>query len=338
MGLVQQIGRLAMLLALLAWSLGCARGEETRLLPLANGAQGGLEGRLLFAREDGFWVLDLARGEMRRLTSLAPRTSVGNPALSPDGRLVAYSLASWGLSAEQPGGADLYVMNVDGSQQRQVLPHDGPWVALSEPAWAPDGQTLYFSRTTFEGATRIERVRLDGSGRTVVVEDGYSPALTSDGQYLAYLRSERGAGMPTLWVMRSDGSERWPVLGPPQFIWLEGPRFVPGGQEIIVAAAENPEPVSRRRGAWEGVFTWLSVPVAWAHGLPMDLWQVPLRGGTPLRVTEIGQHIGAVAWSPDRQRAVLSGEAGLYVLDLTTRAAQRLELGVTPMSAAVWLP
>lgn len=335
--MARQLVRLALVVGLLAWLASC-RGGGAEPLPAGDIAQMGLPGKLLIARENGFWVLELASGRMRQLTSLEPRTSVGSPALSPDGRLVAYSFARWGLGADEPGGADLYIMNVDGSRQRPVLAHDGPWVVLSEPAWAPDGQTLYFSRTTFEGATRIERVRLDGSERAVVIEDGYSPALSADGQYLAYLRAEGGTGTPTLWVARADGSERWPVLGPPQFVWLEGPRFAPGGQELAVAAAEATQPVSKDRSPERDMLAWLKVPVAWAHGLPMDLWQVPLRGGSARRLTQIGQHIGAVAWSPDGRWAALSGETGLYVLDLTTQAAQRLELGTNLLGAVAWLP
>lgn len=56
-----------------------------------------------------------------------------DPALSPDGTQVAFT--RWGLSE------GVYLMNVDGSNERQIHPAHQP----KSPAWSPDGTQLVFN-------------------------------------------------------------------------------------------------------------------------------------------------------------------------------------------------
>src|SRR5215210_7179649 len=50
------------------------------------------------------------------------------------------------------------------------------------PAWARDGQSLYVTRRGAADPPRIERVRLDGTDRTVIVEHAHSPSAAPDGR------------------------------------------------------------------------------------------------------------------------------------------------------------
>lgn len=99
--------------------------------------------------------VDLTTGAINTLTDrLGPDSS---PRVSPDGRQIAYL----GFDDEYLGYqiAALYMMNVDGSNQRLIS--KGFDRQVSNIQWASDGKGLYFQYDT-EGHTRIAHINLRG--------------------------------------------------------------------------------------------------------------------------------------------------------------------------------
>jgi hypothetical protein len=64
--------------------------------------------------------------------------------------------------------------------------------------------------------------------------------------------------------------------------------------------------------------------VAWAHGLPMDIWIVNADGSGLQQLTEIGEDDPIPAWSPDGRWIVFTAAGGLYLLDPGRKAVLRL--------------
>ena len=92
-----------------------------------------------------------------RLTALTTRNGPDrSPAVSPDGRLIAY------LGYDEDGKAytqtRLYVMNRDGSNPHAVGAIDR---TLSDPTWAADGRSIYVGYED-KGSFAVARVGLDG--------------------------------------------------------------------------------------------------------------------------------------------------------------------------------
>lgn len=100
----------------------------------AAGAVGktGLSGTLVFQDRIGGTIYAYVLGT----DTLRPLTSGIDPALSPDGRMVAFT--------RDGGGNGLYVINIDGSDER-LLYNERP--LLRSPKWSPDGRWLVFSRS-----------------------------------------------------------------------------------------------------------------------------------------------------------------------------------------------
>ncbi|HXE61553.1 MAG TPA: S9 family peptidase [Gemmatimonadaceae bacterium] len=90
-----------------------------------------------------------------------------NPAISPDGKLVAYT----GFDDHHQGYqvTHLYLMNADGSSPRALTPNFDR--DLFAPSWAPDGRGLY---VLFDdhGDTKIGYVTLDGKVTAVASHVG----------------------------------------------------------------------------------------------------------------------------------------------------------------------
>jgi dipeptidyl aminopeptidase/acylaminoacyl peptidase len=107
------------------------------------------------------YALDIASNRISALTSRAGPD--GEPAASPDGRLIAYT----GFDDRAQRGYEnsvLYVMNADGSNPRALTAALDR--SVGSPVWAGDGRGVYVQYDD-RGITRVARVGLDGSVRTV---------------------------------------------------------------------------------------------------------------------------------------------------------------------------
>src|SRR5438045_3762719 len=85
--------------------------------------------------------------------------------VSPDGSRIAYALRSTDLEANR-GRVDLWVVNSDGSGNRQLTAHPEN---ETDPRWSPDGKTLYFLSAR-SGSNQVWRLSLEGGEPTQVTQ------------------------------------------------------------------------------------------------------------------------------------------------------------------------
>lgn len=107
-------------------------------LPTRPMAQSRLPGKLVFQTSNGgdVYILNADGSGLRRLTYGF------EPALSPDGRQVAFT--RW----DEPRG--LWVIDVDGTGERHLFTAN----RARSPTWTPDGQAIIFERSAGETACR----------------------------------------------------------------------------------------------------------------------------------------------------------------------------------------
>ena len=125
--------------------------------------------------EHDFSVLDLL--EVDRVSS---------PALSPDGKTVAYVLRETDIEADR-GRTSLWLVPVAGGEPRLIDRHAA---GASQPSWAPDGSALYFVSSR-SGTSQVHRLTLAPEGPARVEQISALPVSVSnlvvspDGQRLA---------------------------------------------------------------------------------------------------------------------------------------------------------
>jgi dipeptidyl aminopeptidase/acylaminoacyl peptidase len=113
------------------------------------------------------YALDLASNQIRAVTD---RNGPDNePVVSPDGRLIAFT--GWDDHERGYENAILYVMDANGQNRRALT--GALDRSVGSPAWAGDGRSI-FVRYDDRGETRVARVGLDGTIRTVA--EGLSSA------------------------------------------------------------------------------------------------------------------------------------------------------------------
>jgi Tol biopolymer transport system component/predicted Ser/Thr protein kinase len=273
-------------------------GSEVRLVPPTGGperkiaevqtrAECGLswspDGRSLAVADrssagdpQGIFLLDVADGSKKRLTSPSALSSDLLPAFSPDGRTIAF---------KRPPSGDVFLVSLAGGEPRRIVEAGSRGGRL---AWTPDGKDIVLAAEQLErpgepprpasgGAARpLWRVPVDGAPARPLGagSNAGDVAISARGRRLAY--SEVAADLD---IWRIDLRRRGPAQGAPvRFIASTkpdaNPQYSPDGERVAFT--------SSRSGQFE-------------------IWVVDRQGGQALQLTSLGKEGGSAAprWSPD---------------------------------------
>ncbi|HXT60430.1 MAG TPA: hypothetical protein VN699_17440 [Pirellulales bacterium] len=146
---------------------------------------------------NGAGAIKLFDGEPVKVASIGSGQNDRGPVWSPDGKQLLFT-------SDRTGGADLFVMEADGSNVVNLTNHPA-WDA--DAAWSPDGKKIAFTSNR-TGAFRLYVMNRDGTELTDLLKQDlvYSvyPCWSPDGQQLAF--GGRGAdGTIQLCVVSVDG-------------------------------------------------------------------------------------------------------------------------------------
>jgi len=258
-----------------------------RWLPWA--AAGGLLALLA-----AFWVLRtpaaplLQLGRSDQLTA-EPGLEI-HPAISPDGRLVAYSAGnSWRMR--------VFLRPVGGG--RTISLSDDSTSVETHPQWSPDGSSLLFLT---RGGVSVSPA-LGGSSRAVVPPAARAKVMTAtwspSGSEIAF-----GRGDSMLVVPAGGGPAR--LVGTGAYD-LHSCVWSPNGKWIACVAGNS-----------ESVFPGQGI----GNIAPSRVVLFPAGGGTPITVVESREFNQSPAWSADGSRLLLvsnrDGPRDIYALSLSS--------------------
>ncbi|QCX79344.1 translocation protein TolB [Streptomyces sp. YIM 121038] len=185
----------------------------------------------------------------------------GNPVVSADGRVVAFTSRASDLVRDDTNDrADLFVRDLRrGRTQRVVDPLGEP----SSPALSATGR--YLAYTAQDGDTTAVVVRDLRTGATeradvdlpMPFESGYEPALSADGRTVAFTVDDSDfttTGAQAVYVrdLRARRTERvsFPVDGDEDFRGFRAPTISADGRRVAYQAVRGTPP----RGDWSDVY------------------------------------------------------------------------------------
>lgn len=158
-----------------AWNVktGDVRTIETRKRTNANPLTSGTKVALLSQMTEN--AAEVA-ASVPALAQYAGNTVI-NPALSPDGSMIAFQIVANGM----------FVINADGTNLRSLGKG-------SNPAWMPDNNTIVYTVVTdngneYTGSTIMALTLNDGARQVLMDNDSYipvRPTITKDGSRLAF--------------------------------------------------------------------------------------------------------------------------------------------------------
>ena len=178
------------------------------------------------ASTTGESIWRFANGTSTELWSGEEAQVFGGPAISPDGRSLAFSVRRHGRTL-------LYVIQADGTNARIVADSLN---LQGAPAWAPDGQSITTAADD-HGIPHLFRIPVDGRSPSVFVREySLDPAWAPDGRFVVYSGPDIGT---TLWV-KAVTPEANPHPLPPLQLTRGARRlaFLSGGGALVVLRGE----------------------------------------------------------------------------------------------------
>ena len=229
------------------------------------------------------------------INDLLTAVRVGDPQLSPDGKLVAYVRTTTD-PATLKRNADIWVVAADGSATPKLLV--GGEKAENTPRWSPDGKHLAFISTR-DGASQVYVADADGTHvrQVTKVDGGVQPPLvfSPDGATLAFVADVKMAPDPPVAVhhMTRLFYRHWDE-------WRENVRHhvfvtpVAGGDAKDLTPGDYDSPPTQQEDA-AVTFTPNSREVVFVSNREgndkeswttnTDVWSVPVTGGTARKLT-----------------------------------------------------
>jgi Tol biopolymer transport system component len=288
----------------------------------ASGLPATAGGTMLIVKGDNIFSMDVATKQDEQLTHESNSNFANNPAFSPDGTLIAYThhVAPQG---SQWGGAELHVMNADGSGDRTLAPAKDKGERAETPSWSPDGKSIYFAHDVpiidqsdrYTGDTlSVDKVDLASGDRQVVVKDAIFPSMGKTG-LLSWVLYNTSDSSFKLMVGAPDGSQGRQLLSEKDFQAVYSPELSPDGKSIVFAGSGRTNSKVASVGATVAAALNPLVPgTAEAHGLPWDPWIIGVDGGGLKRLASIGSDEMALVWSPDGQEIAFSNLSSTYLM------------------------
>ena len=276
---------------------------------------------------------------LTRLTSDSGLTT--DPALSPDGKLLAYASDRSG-----DGNLDIYVKQVGGGEPLRLTRDSAD---EHEPAFSPDGTKIAFRSEQDEGGIYV--VSALGGPARMIAPKGWQPQFSPDGRWIAYSTSgEYCYGPPgpgnicRIYVVPPGGGEPRQLRS--DFATATDPVWAPDGKHLLFLGNREEEVARQgeegidwwvtpldpgpaiRTGALEAtrianlrgpeaVYFWLLYSPAWEPGGEALIFSARSGDSTNLWRIGISPKTWKVTGSPQRLTAETTGEAAPSVASAT---------------------
>jgi Tol biopolymer transport system component len=302
----------------------------------ASAAPGSSEGgpRFLIAGEHG--LAEYSAGGRKTLIDIEKGAYALDPALSRDGRQIAFALQS--PAKVQPNGdvdfgSDLYLTSREGKDVKLLLRHQAVAEFLRTPDWLPDGRLLLAVRgrsAAGEQDLRIESLDpASGQGRRLI-DDAIDPVVSPDGRSLLYVKIDPVTQAEALTIASLDDPNNGrPLAGTANNLALiTSATWSPDGRRIVFAAVDVNLPL---------IEVTPSTNTQRYHPFAQDVWLVE-RDGTGLRrFLELSDNQPSLDWSADGAIIYSLGITGFWRIDAVT--AQREQVGIAvPLGQVRVLP
>jgi TolB protein len=211
---------------------------------------------------NGLYITDVVSGS----TALLPGTANGDsaPLWSPDGTRIAFTRGPAGPIGI-PGPYNIMVVNVDGSDLRQVTFGEE---MIHATAWTPDSLKIIYTVYNHITSGSVRMIDVQTGEVTNLFETSYGntgAVVSPYGKYMAYEDWLPGE-IYALYVSNFDGSNR-NLLAQGNDVIVTIPKWSPDGQWVIVTVqSENPNPSLNLRLALIQVNTCQIIPLPTMNG------------------------------------------------------------------------
>jgi tricorn protease len=252
---------------------------------------------IVFSAEGDLWTVSISGGTAQRLTTNT-REEV-RPAISPDGRIVAFS-------GQYEGPTEVYVIPTTGGLPKRLTYHGGESAVVG---WTPDGEILY-ATSNLSTLPNAQLIKIN----PYTLDYGKLPLnQAADGVY-----TDSGDTFIFTRLPFQGSSTRDYKGGAVQNIW----KYVNGAEEAVPLTSNYPG-ISKTP-------MWYNRRIYFAGDRDgtMNIWSMNIDGG------DLQQHTFHVGWdikSPSQSNGKIVYQLGadLHLYDIQTDADKKLDITLT---------
>jgi Tol biopolymer transport system component len=247
--------------------------------------------------EGELYLLDKT-GQTTRLTNNSRHEN--NPALSPDGKKVAFNAGDESNRATW----EIYVLNLDTRQEAQLTFNQ---VIDAHPDWSPDGSKIVFgsfrdAQVKPAGTADIYVMNADGTGlkqMTSSLWEDNDPEWSPDGTKIVFksTRETKIGAREEIYVMNSDGSGAKRLTQTSGWQSDHDPSWSPGSDKIVFVRFEG----SR---AWTDGTDPAILASKWQELTPWNVHVVDLNGSVQKLTSNTEAGWGVALFSSDAAKIV----------------------------------
>ena len=139
-------------------------------------------------------------------------------------------------------------------------------------------------------------------------------SIAPDGSKIAYLQQDPTNNQYNLDVADANGANATQLVASNVFYTMDVAIFTPDSQSVVFSATSKTGDLATPVGP-VGVTDWYGKGIAMDGNIPSDLWQISVHGGSPTRLTTIGEFSLYPAFSPDGKHLAMLTADGIYVMN-----------------------
>ncbi len=263
---------------------------------------------LLLVNEDGS-LFELSSAQETPLLTFQDSSFVLDPAVSPDGKYIAFGLQFPSRRLEDGSidfGSDVYVAPTSGGQAKLVMQHEQVGEFVRSPAWLDNGKTLLVEvqghKANGDADWYIARVDVDSGQTQRFLEDSSLPVVSPDGNDLASVHINPTTFQEDIVITHLADMTQQSLLGPDSTKILIGSlAWSPDESRLAFTAAD---PTVQSLAASHEATHLVSLTM---HPTLQDVWMIN-RDGTGLkRLIDLADPRPSVVWSHDGKHVYVLG-------------------------------
>ena len=278
----------------------------------------------------------------------------GDASLSPDGNEVAFR-----RSNESPGLSGIYVKQIGSEHLLQLTRSNSD----NAPTWSPDGRFIAFSRYTNDQHEIYMVGAIGGTERKLQSGAPAHPPLSwsPDGKFIAFTAKDPNQNKYSINLLSVESLETRKLTEPGAEQQDSGPAFSPDGKELAFVRSNGALNVAdiflvpSKGGEIQRLTfdnTQIPSPPAWTRdgrsivfssprtGMP-TLWRIPLSGGTPVQVPQVGVVTLHPSISTSGYRLAydqIMGHSSIWSTELAKSGSRDSRVRVTASGGYNWAP
>jgi Tol biopolymer transport system component len=280
----------------------------------------------------------------------------GDASLSPDGNEVAFR-----RSSESPGLSGIYVQQIGSEHLLQLTKSNSD----NAPTWSPDGRFIAFSRYTNDQHEIYVVSAIGGTERKLHSGAPAHPPLSwsPDGKFIAFTAKEPNQNRYSINLLSMESLETRKLTEPGTEQQDFGPAFSPNGKELAFVRTNGALNmadifiVSSKGGQVRRLTfdnTVIPSPPTWTRdgrsivfsspriSIP-TLWRIPVSGGMPVQVSQVGVVTIHPSISPNGYRLAydqIMGRSSIWRMEIAKpgKRDSRGRVRVTASGGYNWAP